>query len=98
MIPEEYRLCAKVLDSIMSHMGMHFLEPHVEMVPITKVRPKSENIKTIKEGTMLHNSGESDIARVLRMSMLNKDKYVKLNHGTKKTPAASLDEAEKVKR
>jgi hypothetical protein len=58
----------------MSKMGMHFLEPHVEMVAITKVRLKSENIKTMKEGTMMHNSADSDIARVMRMSMLNNDK------------------------
>lgn len=66
-------MCARVLDGMMSHMGMHFLEPHVEMVPITKVRPRSENIKTMKEGTMLHTSGESDIAKLLRMTVLNKE-------------------------
>lgn len=91
-------MCARVLDGIMSKMGMHFLEPHVEMVPITKVRIKSENIKTMKEGTMMHNSADSDIARVMRMSMLNNDKYIKLNHCMKKTPAASMDQAEKVRK
>jgi hypothetical protein len=30
--------------------------------------------------------------------MLNNDKYIKLNHGMKKIPAASMDESEKVRK
>jgi hypothetical protein len=42
---------ADVLLAVRHHSA--FLEPHVEMVPVSKVRPKSENIKTMKEGTMM---------------------------------------------
>lgn len=47
---------------------------------------------------MMRNSGENDMARVMRQSMLNNDKYIKLNHGMKKIPAASMDESEKVRK
>lgn len=83
-------MCARVLDSIMSKMGMHFLEPHVEMVNVWKARPLSKNeaiCRVLKDGTKVNVSEDSDIVRVQRNAKLNEKLYKKLNLTKKRTPA-----------